>query len=77
MLIAPDPTPRDKMTFFGILPTMALQAMTGAAPVRHEGLIDEIRQIAATHNQVLEGVSDFRRGIRLRIRDAISAFPEQ
>jgi hypothetical protein len=76
VLIAPDPTPPDKMTFFGVLPTMALQAMTGAASGRHESLIDEVRQIAATHNQVLEGVSDFRRGIRLRIRDTIEALPE-
>jgi len=76
VLIAPDPTPPDKMTFFGFLPTMALHAMTGAAPVRHDSFLDDIREIAATHNQVLEGVSDFRRGIRLRIRDAINVFPE-
>jgi len=76
VLIAPDPTPPDKMTFFGIIPTMALHAMTGG-PGRHDSLIEDIRQIAATHNQVLEGVSDFRRGIRLRIRDAINALPEQ
>ncbi len=76
VLIAPDPTPPDKMTFFGMIPTMALQAMTGE-PGRHDSFIHDIRQIAATHNQVLEGVSDFRRGIRLRIRDTLNALPEQ
>jgi hypothetical protein len=76
VLIAPDPTPPDKMTLFGYIPTIALHAVTGAPLGRHDSLIEDVRQIATTHNQVLEGVSDFRRGIRLRVRNAISAVPE-
>jgi hypothetical protein len=75
--VAPDPTPPDKMTLFGIVPTMLFHAIAGAAPGQHVSLIEEIRQVANVHHQVLEGVSDFQRGIRLRVQGATSGFAEQ
>ena len=68
VVVAPDRTPADKMTFFGMIPTMLFNAITGTRPGQHASLIDDIRRVANMHDQVLEGVSDFRRGIPLRIR---------
>jgi hypothetical protein len=75
--VAPDPTPPDKMTLFGIVPTMLFHAVTGSTLGQHVSLIEEIRQVANMHNQVLEGVSDFQRGIRLRVQGANNGFAEQ
>jgi hypothetical protein len=68
VVVTPDRTAPDKMTFFGMIPTMLLNAITGTAPGRHASLIDDIRRVANMHDQVLEGVSGFQRGIPLRIR---------
>ena len=68
VVVARDHTPTDKMTFFGMVPTMLFNAITGTRPGQHASLIDDIRRVANMHDQVLEGVSDFRRGIPLRIR---------
>jgi hypothetical protein len=77
IVVAPDPAPPDKITLLGTIPTIVFHAMTGDALGHHVSFIEDIRHIATMHDQVLEGGSDFRRGIRLRIRDAINAFPEQ
>ncbi|MGD1036028.1 MAG: hypothetical protein ABR878_02305 [Roseiarcus sp.] len=77
VVVAPDPTRPDKMTLFGIIPTMLFQAITGKAPGQHVSLIEDIRQVAKMHNQVLEGVSGFRRGIPLRVQGATNGFAEQ
>jgi hypothetical protein len=77
VVIDPDPAPPDKMTFFGFIPTMLFQALTGRAPVQHASLIEDIRRVAKMHDQVLEGVSDFRRGIPLRVRGVTTGFEEQ
>jgi len=77
VVVAPDPTPPDKMTFFGIIPTMLFHAITGKALGQHVSLIEDIRRVAKMHDQVLEGVSDFRRGIPLRVRGATNGFAEQ
>jgi len=68
VVVAPDRVSPDKMTFFGMIPTLLFNALTGAAPGRRASLIDEIRRVSNLHDQVLEGVSDFRQGIPLRIR---------
>jgi hypothetical protein len=68
VVIAPDRTAPDKITFFGMLPTMLFNALTGAPPEKRASLLDEIRRVSNMHDQVLEGVSDFRHGIPLRIR---------
>jgi hypothetical protein len=75
--VAPDPTPSDKMTLFGLVPTMLFHAITGTAPGQHVSLFEEIQDVAKMHNQVLEGVSDFQPGIRLRVRGATNGFAEQ
>lgn len=68
VVIAPDHAGPDKMTFFGMIPTMLFNALTGAPPGRRASLLDEIRRVSSMHDEVLEGVSDFRHGIPLRIR---------
>jgi hypothetical protein len=68
VVIAPDRAAPDKMTLFGLIPTMVFNTLTGAAPGRRASLLDEIRRVSNMHDQVLEGVSDFRHGIPLRIR---------
>ena len=65
------------MTFFGMIPTMLFQAITGRTPGQHVSLIEDIRRVAKMHDQVLEGVSGFQRGIPLRIRGATNGFAEQ
>ena len=77
VVVAPDPAPPDKMTFFGFIPTMLFHAVTGKVPGQHESLIEDIRRVAKMHGQVLEGVSDFRRGIPLRVRGVTDDFVEQ
>ena len=69
VVVAPDRTPPDKATFFGMIPTMIFQAITGRT-LGPPSLIEDIRQVAKMHDQVLEGVSGFQRGIPLRIRGA-------
>ena len=64
------------MTFFGMIPTMLFQAITGRTPGQ-QSLIEDIRRVAKMHDQVLEGVSGFQRGIPLRIRGATYGFAEQ
>jgi hypothetical protein len=76
VVVAPDRTPPDKATFFGMIPTMLFQAITGRT-LGPPGLIEDIRKVAKMHDQVLEGVSGFQRGIPLRIRGATSGFAEQ
>ncbi|HXW22161.1 MAG TPA: hypothetical protein VEK14_04570, partial [Rhodomicrobium sp.] len=76
VIVAPDPTPPDKITFFGFLPTLAFRAMTGEAFRGHANFLEDVRRVADTHDQVLEGVSDFRRGIRLRIRGTADGVAE-
>ena len=56
---------------------MLFHAITGKAPGQHVSLIEDIRHVAKMHDQVLEGVSDFRRGIPLRVRGATNGFAEQ
>ena len=74
VVVAPDPTPPNKMTLFGIIPTMAFRAITGRVLGKHVRLIEDIQHVAQTHNQVLEGVSGFQRGIPLRIRGTTASF---
>ena len=69
MVVAPDRTVPDKMTFFGFIPMMLFNALTGTRPGQHASLIGDIRRVAKMHDDVLEGVSDFRKGIPLRVRD--------
>ena len=76
VVVAPDRTPPDKMTFFGMIPTMLFHAITGRTPGQHVSLIEDIRRVAKMHDQVLEGVSGFQRGIPLRIRGATNGFAE-
>ena len=76
VVVAPDRTSPDKMTFFGMIPTMLFQAITGRPPTAHVSLIEDIRRVAQMHDQVLEGVSGFQRGIPLRIRGATNGFAE-
>ncbi len=76
VVVAPDRTPPDKMTFFGMIPSMLFQAITGRTVGQHASLIEDIRRIAQMHDQVLEGASGFQRGIPLRIRGAINDFAE-
>jgi hypothetical protein len=68
VIVAPDRTSPDKMAFFGIIPTILLNTLTGTPPSRRANLLDDIRRVSNMHEQVLEGVSDFRHGIPLRIR---------
>jgi hypothetical protein len=76
VVVAPDRTSPDKMTFFGMIPTMLFQAITGRPPAAHGSLIADIRRVAQMHDQVLEGVSGFQRGIPLRIRGTTNGFAE-
>jgi hypothetical protein len=74
VVVAPDPAPPDKMTFFGFIPTMLFQAITGKPSGQHVSFIEDIRRVAQLHGQVLEGVSDFRAGIPLRVRGGSDGF---
>ena len=76
IVVAPDRTPPDKMTFFGMIPSMLFQAIMGRAPGQHGSLIEDIRRVAQMHDQVLEGVGGFQRGIPLRVRSATNGFAE-
>lgn len=76
VVVAPERTPPDKMTFFGLIPTMLFQAITGKTPGK-QSMIEDIRRVAEMHDQVLEGVSGFQRGIPLRIRGATYGSAEQ
>jgi hypothetical protein len=76
VVVAPERTPPDKMTLFGMIPTMLFQTITGGTPTQRVSLIEDIRRVAQMHNQVLEGVSGFQRGIPLRIRGATESFAE-
>jgi hypothetical protein len=76
VVVAPERTPPDKMTFFGMIPTMLFQAITGRTVGQHS-MIEDIRRVAEMHDQVLEGVSGFQRGIPLRIRGATYGSAEQ
>ena len=66
VVVAPDGTTAGHRTFFGAVPTMLLNALTGATP--GGSLLKEIRRVSTTHDQVLEAVSGFQHGIPLRIR---------
>ena len=77
VVVAPDPAPPDKMTVFGFIPALLFQAITGRAPVQHVSLIEDIRRVAKMHDQVLEGVSEFRRGIPVRVRGMAAGLVEQ
>ena len=68
VVIAPDRAAPDKMSFFGLVPSMLINALTGAPPGKRASMMDEIRRVSNMHDQVLEGVSDFQHGIPLRIR---------
>ncbi len=76
VVVAPERTPPDKMTFFGMIPTMLFQAIAGRTPGK-QSMIEDIRRVAEMHDQVLEGVSGFQRGIPLRIRGATYGSAEQ
>ena len=76
VVVAPDRTPPDKMTLFGMVPTMLFQAITGGT-AGQQSMIEDIRRVAKMHDQVLEGVSGFQRGIPLRIRGATYGSAEQ
>ncbi len=68
VVVAPDRAPQDKMAFFGLIPTLVMNAVTGTGPGPHASLIDDIKRVAQVHNQVLEGIGGFAQGIPLRIR---------
>lgn len=68
VVVAPDRAPTDKMAVFGLIPTLLFNTLTGAPTGRRTSLLEEIRRVSNMHEQVLEGVSDFRHGIPLRIR---------
>ena len=68
VVVAPDRTPPDKMTFFAMLPTLMFNALTKTSPGHHASLLDDIQRVAKLHHQVLEGVGGFQPGIPLRIR---------
>lgn len=59
------------MALFRAAPHLAFHATIDNTLGRRDSLLDDIRQIAAMHDQVLEGVTDFQRGIRLHVRDSI------
>ena len=65
VVVAPDSVAPDKMTFFGMLPTLLVTALTGPPP--HGNLIEEIRRVSRMHDRVLEASGGFR-GIPLQIR---------
>jgi hypothetical protein len=46
---------------------MLYQSLTGGGPGQRASLLEDIRRVAQMHDQVLEGVTDFQRGIPLRI----------
>lgn len=68
VVVTPDRAPQDKMAFFGLIPSMVMNALTGTAPGPHASLIDDIKRVAQVHNSVLEGIGGFSQGIPLRIR---------
>lgn len=68
VVVTPDRAPPDKMAFFGLLPSMLMNALTGTAPGPHASLIDDIKRVAQVHDSVLEGIGGFAQGIPLRIR---------
>jgi hypothetical protein len=68
VVVAPDRAPQDKMAFFGLIPAMVMNALTGTGPGPHGSLLDDIKRVAQVHNQVLEGIGGFAQGIPLRIR---------
>jgi hypothetical protein len=76
VVVTPDPTPPEKITLFAILPAALFRAVAGDVFARHANIIEDVRRVADTHDQVLEGVSDFRRGIRLRIRGTTDDFAQ-
>ena len=68
VVVTPDRAPSDKMAFFGLIPSMVMNALTGTGPAAHASLIDDIKRVAQVHDQVLEGIGGFAQGIPLRIR---------
>jgi hypothetical protein len=68
VVIAPERATQSKMAFFGLIPTLAMNALTGTGAASHANLIDDIKRVAQMHNQVLEGIGGFAQGIPLRIR---------
>jgi len=68
VVVAPDRAPPDKMAFFGLIPTLVMNALTGTGATAHASLIDDIKRVAQVHNEVLEGSGGFAQGIPLRIR---------
>ena len=65
VVVAPDHPEPDRMNLFRLLPTTLMRALGGTGP---GNLIEEIRQVAQLHGEVLEGLGELRRGIPLRIR---------
>ena len=55
VVVAPDPTPPDKVAFLAILPTLLFRAIAGDGLGRHANILEDIRRVADSHDQVLEG----------------------
>jgi hypothetical protein len=68
LVVANDRKADDKMTLFGLIPTVLMTALTGGRPGGRGNLLHEIRRVSSLHGEVLEGLGDLRHGIPLRIR---------
>jgi copper chaperone CopZ len=68
VVVGRDQQTSDKMTFFSMIPNLLFNVLTGTPPQPRANMLNEIRRVSDMHGQVLEGVSDFRHGLPLRIR---------
>jgi len=66
--ISPGHTTADRTKLLTLLPTVVMNALSGAPQFGRGNLFEDIRNVSNLHGEVLEGLGEFRHGIPVRFR---------
>jgi len=58
----------DKMAMFSLIPAVLKYAITGDASAMQGNLLESIRGVSQSHGEVLDGLTEIKKGIPVRIR---------
>lgn len=68
VVVSSAPLAQNKMAMFRVLPAMIYHALIGDRLIGETNMLDQIRDMAQGHDDVLEGLGKIRRGIMLQIK---------
>jgi hypothetical protein len=66
--ITPVRAETDKMAMFSLIPAVLKYAVTGDASAMQGNLLENIRGVSQSHGEVLDGLSEIKKGIPIRIK---------